>query len=248
MEMSKPFLRICQLLLGLFGLISTLYVAVEFIYFISVPKVQPYRKDSDVVTWSLLVNVALLSVFYLQHSLMATSKMKDIFQAYGFEMVFRSVYSIATSGILLCLIRNWKTTNVILWSLNLNYKPLWWLFVSAHIVAWVVIYVSNMCRDVTELLGLKQVFYSLRNLPDPNLKKSVEYQNLNNHMRHPSFSAFALLFWFTPLMSLDRMLLAVILTGYMYVTWNTTRNDYYYVKYQLERKRFSLDHSDIFKN
>lgn len=41
--------------------------------------------------------------------------------------------------------------------------------------------------------------------------------------------------------SLDRFLLATILTSYMYVGWNTDESDYYYHKYQYERKHFELE-------
>ncbi|CAH1106529.1 unnamed protein product [Psylliodes chrysocephalus] len=245
MEVKETFLRILQLALCGFGMINSFYVITELMYFLSVPKKpEPFKEDQQlIISWALLINMALLSLFIVQHSLLASSKVKEAFQANGFQVIYRSVYIIATSGILLYILKHWKTTSsAVLWGFNLNYKPIWWLYISIHAVAWIIIYVGNICCDVTELLGFKQVYYNMVNLPDPNLRKSQQLQRLNNHMRHPSFLAFALIFWLTPIMSLDRILLATILTAYMYIAWNTDGSDYHYQKYQLERKHFRLDH------
>ncbi|XP_056647822.1 nurim homolog [Diorhabda sublineata] len=237
--------RLFQLILSGFGMLTTFYMITELTYFLSVPqKLEPYLKEPELMTsWALLTNMMLLSLFILQHSLLSSSRVKEAFEASGFQVLHRSVYVMSTSGILLYLLRHWKSTpSAILWAFNLNYKPLWWLYVSIHTVAWIIIYVGNICCDVTELLGIKQVYYNIMNLPDPNLRKSKQWQRLNNHIRHPSFLAFALIFWTSPIMSFDRILLAVILTTYMYIAWNPDGSDYDYQKYQFERKHFRLDH------
>lgn len=98
--------------------------------------------------------------------------------------------------------RFWETTiHVILWDLDLNYKPLLFIYIGIHAIAWTIIYVANVCTDFPELLGLKQAYYSLRNLPDPIQRKSYQLQKLMSHMRHPSFLGFLAVFWFFPLMT-----------------------------------------------
>ncbi|CAG9833712.1 unnamed protein product [Diabrotica balteata] len=245
MDIKQQTSRLLQLTISGFGMLSTFYMVTELMYFLSFPKkIDQYVKESELMTsWALLLNMGLLSLFILQHSLLASSKVKEAFQANGFQVIYRSVYVVATSGILLYVLRHWKTTpHAIMWAFNLNYKPIFWIYASIHTVAWIIIYVGNICCDVTELLGIKQVYYSIMNLPDPNLRKSKQWQRLNSHMRHPSFLAFVLIFWLCPVMSLDRLLLAVILTTYMYVAWTPDGSDYYYQKYQFERKHFRLDH------
>lgn len=54
----------------------------------------------------------------------------------------------------------WQTTeHAVLWDLDLSYRPLLFLYIGIHTTAWTIIYVANVCTDVTELLGLKQVIF-----------------------------------------------------------------------------------------
>ncbi|KAJ8938458.1 hypothetical protein NQ314_011495 [Rhamnusium bicolor] len=246
MDIKQILFDIIKIVLCGFGLISTFYTVVEFTYFLSVPnhtiKLTISRDPWLNTSWALLVNMALLSLFILQHSLLASSKIKGAFTSYGLQVIYRSLYVITTSGILLFLMNHWKSTpDVLLWEYNMDYRPILWLYSSIHAVAWIIIYVGNICTDVTELLGIKQVYYSIVNLPDPNFRKSSQLQRLTAHMRHPSFLAFVLIFWLYPIMSLDRLLLAIILTSYMYIAWNTDERDYYYHKSQYERKYHELE-------
>ncbi|KAJ8974609.1 hypothetical protein NQ317_019354 [Molorchus minor] len=244
-KIKQTLLGVPKIILCLFGLITTFYMVIDFTYFLSVPKslsIATRAKDPWLdSSWALLNDMTLLTLFIIQHSLLASSGIKEVFNKYGLQVIYRSLYVISTSGIILFLVRNWKSTpHAILWQFNLNYRPILWLYTSIHVVAWIIIYVGNICTDVTELLGIKQVYYSIVNLPDPNYRKSHQLQRLTAHMRHPSFLAFVLIFWLCPVMSLDRLLLAIIMTSYMYLAWNTDERDYYYHKTQYERKFHEL--------
>lgn len=50
---------------------------------------------------------------------------------------------------------------MILWEVNFNYRPIFWIHSLVHFVAWFTIYVGNICTDITELLGIKQVILPL---------------------------------------------------------------------------------------
>ncbi|XP_019864794.1 nurim homolog [Aethina tumida] len=234
------------------GLLYVFFTVIDFTYFTSFSKSINLHSGPRGTTWanisqSLLVNMSLLSMFIIQHSLLAltgiSSKIKYMLNKLGLEVLYRSIYVITTAAVLQLLMNRWVHIHeVTLWQLNLNYQPFWWLYVSLHVTAWVIIYVGNICTDITELLGIKQVRYSLYRVPrDPCVMKSENLRRLYNHMRHPSFVAFTLIFWATPIMTLDRFLLACILTLYMTVTWKTDEKDYNYQKYQYIRKYHELD-------
>jgi hypothetical protein len=56
------------------------------------------------------------------------------------------------------LIRNWfNIPEVTLWKFNMNFRLFWWLYTTIHIIAWLIIYIGNICMDVNELIGIKQV-------------------------------------------------------------------------------------------
>lgn len=125
-------------------------------------------------SWGLLVNMSLLSVFMLSHSLLAASSVKKHLGNWGLQDTYRSCYVLVAAvsllvGLLNCfdtfiiiifqtITRNWlNISEFSIWKFNLNVKPFWWLYVSIHILAWLVIYVGNICMDINELLGIKQV-------------------------------------------------------------------------------------------
>lgn len=94
--------------------------------------------------------------------------------------------------------------------------------------------------DLGELLGIKQTYYDLHNYLEPIAYKSLELRNLYTHVRHPSFVGFTLILFATNVMSLDRLLLAVLLTTYMYVAWSSDQTDIAYQRKQLQRKKQEL--------
>ncbi|KAJ3662968.1 hypothetical protein Zmor_007282 [Zophobas morio] len=231
---------------GALSFVSTFYTVIELMYFFSDPnyskRVVTSKDEYLSVSWSLLMNMCLLTLFILQHSLLALPSIKGVFKKFGIQDLYRSLYVIATAVALQIFMRNWyEIPQITLWKFNLNFKPFWWIYAGIHIISWLVIYVGNICMDVNELIGIKQIYYSIINLPDPNYRKSVQLQRLNSHMRHPSFVAFLVIFWSVPILSLDRILLGTILSLYMFIGWNTDESDYAYQYSQYIRKFHELE-------
>ncbi|XP_069686499.1 nurim homolog [Periplaneta americana] len=196
--------------------------------------------------WAMTVNLSLLCIFMFQHSVMAKPLFKRALYSSGFQVVERSIYVIATSLALQCVMLYWHPIPWInLWNVDTSGTVLWSVFTAAHCFAWCIIYSGSLMMDIAELLGIKQVFYYLRGLPDPVTYKSRELQRFYLHMRHPSFTGFLILFWVYPLMSLDRALLAGLWTLYMIVAWNVDQFDYQYQSHQLRKKQYEMVHSKV---
>lgn len=55
--------------------------------------------------------------------------------------------------------KNWHIIpGTALWKFNISSKPiLWWTYLCIHTVFWILIYISSICTDINELLGIKQV-------------------------------------------------------------------------------------------
>ncbi|XP_065075880.1 nurim homolog [Ochlerotatus camptorhynchus] len=192
--------------------------------------------------FSLCFNSIWIVLFVIQHSAMKADLVKSIWRKLGLEMAERSVYNIASAYCLLILLKNWKTTQSYqLWHVDVQSSPaLWWTFVSAHIVSWVVIYGGSLLMDLPELVGLKQIYYDVNDLAPPMSYKSRELRSFYARLRHPSFVGLSVVLWITNSMSLDRLLLAIIWSTYMYLSWNTNKTDLEYQKYQLSRKKVEL--------
>ncbi|KAL1517984.1 hypothetical protein ABEB36_001675 [Hypothenemus hampei] len=235
--------NIAKVFFALVSFIGIFYVTMELTYFLSFPKKLLKVEGNPwlITSRALLQDMFLLTIFIFQHSFMASTKFKEVLYKIHLGDITRSIYVAATAGVFWIMLKHWKTTvHFALWEVNLNYKPIFYLYFGIHVTAWIIIYVANICTDVTELLGLKQVYYSFLNLPDPNLRKSYRLRQLTSHMRHPSLIGFLLVFWIFPFMTLDRILLASILTCYMYIAWNTDGEDYHYQKCMYQRKYFEL--------
>jgi len=99
---------------------------------------------------------------------------------------------------------------------------------------------SSLVMDLPELLGIKQAYYDLKAYGPPINYKSGELRNLYAHVRHPSFVGLTVILFATNVMSVDRFVMALLLTTYMYLAWSTDRKDVAYQKLQLQRKKFEL--------
>ncbi|KAB0792492.1 hypothetical protein PPYR_14451 [Photinus pyralis] len=224
---------------------TTFNAVVGLMIFLSDPhyKLHTWNKDWVKTSWSLFINQLLLVMFIVQHSLLALPTVKNRMLSSNLKVFQRCIYIILTSVSLQILLKYWHPIpEVVLWSINTNVRFYWWSFLLLHTFAWILIYIGTICLDVNELLGIKQVYYNIRQLPDPSEYKSPDLKRLYLHMRHPSFIGFVVILWFIPFMSLDRFVLALILSAYMYLGWNTDSADHKYQELQSRRKFYELNY------
>jgi len=240
-------------LVSLTTFVYTFYVIGNFMVFLSKPRNVP-----KIYTWvfNLLDNKSKLETAYgpivfdtlyligfiFQHSFMKSDIIKKILQSLGLSGAERTIYSLTSSLCLHYLLKNWiSAQSIVLWQVDVgNSQVLWWLFVLVHAFAWIIIYGGSIIMDLPEILGIKQAYYDLKDYAAPIAYKSFELRHLYTHVRHPSFVGFSVILWATNLMTLDRLLLSLMLTAYMYFAWSTDRNDVIYQKCQLKRKAQEL--------
>jgi hypothetical protein len=165
---------------------------------------------------AILINAALLLLFVVQHSLMACSWLKDAWSVMGLSAISRLIYVFTTCCTIQFINHFWQSTpSHSLWdcqgySLSLFLKAI-------HSLCWLSIACSLFTIDYLELLGIKQLYYSYNGFGDPIHYKSAEQQYLLHHMRHPIFTAPFILVWAVPVMTYDRLVLAVMLP--LYLAW-----------------------------
>lgn len=183
---------------------------------------------------NLLLNVILLCVFILQHSAMKRLQLKERLQETGLAHLERSLYVGMTNFCLIFLIKFWSTSPPLLWQLDVDTRIFSWI----QCLSWGLIYCSALLLDLPELLGLRQIAEHCQ--LSQVVEKDPSLMRLYSHMRHPSFSAIAIILVARPSMTLDRALLAAVLISYMYLAWNPDVEDLNYQKTQWCKKKAIL--------
>ena len=205
---------------ALYGVLVYLFFFATFSYAIgfvgNLPGL-PKTIDSEVagpLVEALLIDAALLSVFAIQHSVMARRSFKRWWVRVVPEAVERSTFVLAASLALALLLWQWRPLAApMVWQVDhsLGRFALQFVFWSG----WAVLLISTFLINHFELFGLRQVWAHLtrRPLPAPDFRTPLFYR----HVRHPIYLGFALAFWATPQMSAGHLLFAIATTLYILV-------------------------------
>ncbi|XP_032067694.1 nurim [Thamnophis elegans] len=188
---------------------------------------------------SLTVDVGLIILFILQHSLMASDRVKN-WTCNCFGVLQRTVYVFCTDVSLQLLMRYWQPVQdgPMLWNTNIEPWITWVPLICfiLHFVSWLIIFSIVLIFDYAELMGVKQVYYYCLGMGDPLAVKSSRALRLYSHLRHPLYVEFLLILWAVPCLSLDRLLLASLFTVYLTCAHSLDEQDYLYLRAQLDKK------------
>jgi methanethiol S-methyltransferase len=161
---------------------------------------------------ALGVDVLLLVLFGVQHSVMARRGFKRWWTRIVAPAVERSSYVVATCIVLALLFWFWlPITAPVVWQVqnHAGVALLWGLFG----LGWMLVLVSTFLINHFELFGLQQVFARLRQraVPEVQFKTPLLYR----YVRHPLYLGLLLSLWMVPVMTAGRLLFAVGLSVYI---------------------------------
>ena len=199
---------------------GTFVYAIGFVANIGVPKSIDSGSSGDV--WpSLIVNLGLLALFGLQHSVMARPAFKRLWTRVVPDHVERSTYVLASSLALIVLFWQWRPMTASVWNTTTEpYHTLLWV---ACGLGWALVLVSTFMISHAHLFGVRQVAdYFGRKPPS---QPDFQIRGLYRQMRHPIMTGFLVAFWSTPDMTTGHLLFAVVTTGYILVALQFEERD-----------------------
>jgi protein-S-isoprenylcysteine O-methyltransferase Ste14 len=202
-----------------YGIVAYLFFLATFVYAICFVGniIVPKTIDSGTVrplAEAISVNVALLAIFALQHSVMARRGFKRWWTRIVPEPVERSTYVLCATAALALLCWQWRPIpDPVIWMLQ---DPL--AIAALHAIFWLgwgLLLLSTFLINHFELFGLRQVIGRLLNweTPAPEFKTPLVYRRV----RHPIYLGFLLAFWSTPTMTAGHLLFAGATTGYILI-------------------------------
>jgi protein-S-isoprenylcysteine O-methyltransferase Ste14 len=209
--MKKSMILLYGIVAYFIFLIAFLY-AIGFVGNIIVPKSIDSGTETTLIT-SLFINVILLSVFALQHSIMARPAFKKWFTTIISPAMERSTYILLSSLALLLIYWQWQPITTIVWETENKIAVI--VLTGIFFLGWLIVLLSTFMINHFELFGLAQIFDNLKNKQTANPKFQTNY--LYKIVRHPIMLGFIIAFWATPTMTVGHLLFTTVTTIYILI-------------------------------
>ena len=195
-----------------FVFFGTFLYAIGFVSNFFVPKSIDSGSAGD-ITSALLINIVLLTVFGLQHSIMARPEFKRVWTKIVPQTIERSVFVLFASLALILVFWQWRPMTGVIWSVDNHFgrAALWLIFA----IGWLTVLLSTFMINHFELFGLRQVYLNSRGMSDSEM--NFQTRALYRFVRHPIMLGFIIAFWATPHMTTGHLLFAAVTTAYILV-------------------------------
>lgn len=207
--------RIAIFLYGIMAYVMFLGVflyAVGFVANVGVPKsIDSAATGSFWV--ALAVNLGLLTLFALQHSVMARPAFKRWWTRIVPKAAERSTYVLFTNVALILMFWLWKPMGGVVW--DAQHPALRATLIGLCAFGWLLVLATTFLINHFDLFGLRQVYLNLRGIPYTPLK--FKTPGPYRHVRHPLYVGWLFAFWATPTMTVAHLVFAVMTTVYILI-------------------------------
>jgi methanethiol S-methyltransferase len=202
------------------GFLAVFAYAVGFVQGVGVPKDIDDGTSSSTAT-ALAIDLALLGLFALQHSVMARPGFKRWWTRVVPAPIERSTYVLAASLALALLLWLWRPLPTTVWDVEADAARVALLALSW--LGWLIVLVSTFLIDHADLFGLRQPYEHMR--ARPPVAARLQTPLLYRLVRHPLMLGFVVAFWADPTMTQGKLGFAVATTGYVLVALQLEERD-----------------------
>ncbi|MBR0690356.1 isoprenylcysteine carboxylmethyltransferase family protein [Bradyrhizobium manausense] len=210
--------RIFKFIAFLYGIAAylvffvTILYAIGFVMGLVVPKTIDTGTDTPTAE-AVIINLLLMTLFAVQHSVMARQRFKAWWTQFVPKPVERSTYVLFASLSLLLLFWQWRPLRTVIW--DVANPDLAVTLITLSFAGWVLVFTSTFIINHFELFGLHQVTNHLvgKQATASRFKTPLLYK----FVRHPIYLGFIIAFWAAPIMTAGHLLFAAVTTAYIFV-------------------------------
>jgi protein-S-isoprenylcysteine O-methyltransferase Ste14 len=190
--------------------LATFLYAIGFIGGFGVPTVLD-GPASGPLGIGLAIDAGLLTLFAVQHSVMARKWFKEWWTRIVPKPIERSTYTLFSSVALILLFFLWRPLGGVVWSVE---DPVGRLVLrSLFAFGWALILYATFLINHFDLFGMRQVWLYLRGRTDEGLRFTTP--GPYRLVRHPLYVGWLLAFWMTPVMTFAHLLFSLATTAYI---------------------------------
>ncbi|QNN24167.1 isoprenylcysteine carboxylmethyltransferase family protein [Planctomycetales bacterium ZRK34] len=205
-----------RMLIFIYGLLAYLLFFATILYAIGF--VENYATPTSLDTGeagplgiALAVNIGILLLFAVQHTIMARPAFKAWWTRIIPEAAERSTFVVLASAILCLLFWLWRPIPGVLW--DVQTPALRGLLYAISLLGFGIVFYASFLIDHFDLFGVRQVYLNLKQRPYHHHPFTV--RSLYRFVRHPLMFGFLLAFWFAPTMTWGHLLFAAVTTVYI---------------------------------
>ena len=210
--------------------LATFLYAIGFIGNFGVPRTLDGTPSGPL--WvAFMIDAGLLTLFAMQHSVMARKWFKDWWTSFVPKPLERSTYVLFSSLALILLFWQWQPLGGVVWSIEDPFGTIALRVLFAF--GWALVLVSTFLINHFDLFGLRQVWLYLRGRPYTTLQFGTP--GPYRLVRHPLYVGWLFAFWSTPTMTVAHLLFSVATTAYILIA------------IQLEERDLIREHGDSYE-
>jgi len=194
---------------------ATFLYLIAFVGNFSIVPLTVDRGPAAPLATSVIIDLALIALFGVQHSVMARKGFKSAWTKIVPAYVERSLYVLFASAALIVLFYFWQPLGRTIWDVG---PGMAWLSTILWAIFWGgfgIVLISTFLINHFELFGLQQAWHNMMGMQAdrPELRQPLFYR----WVAHPLYAGFFLGFWATPHMTSGHLLLAAGVSIYMLI-------------------------------